>query len=79
VQFFEATLPIKKGQILGRVDIVAANGKVMDSKSLVAVTGMSHTWLSFWVQERGRLGLLMLTAFTLKMLFRAPKVKEKRG
>jgi len=79
VQFFEATLPIKKGQILGRVDIVAANGKVVDSKSLVAVTGMSHTWLSFWVQERGRLGLLMLTAFTLKMLFRAPKVKEKRG
>lgn len=79
VEFFPAILPIKKGEILGKIDIIAPNGKVLESKTLVASKDMSHTWISFWIQERARSIMFILLLFTIRLIVRGKKRETREG
>jgi len=52
VTLFESSLPVKKGDVLGKVEIVTKNGKVIDSKKLFSSEDRALTWSSFWVRNK---------------------------
>jgi D-alanyl-D-alanine carboxypeptidase (penicillin-binding protein 5/6) len=52
ITLFESALPVKKGDVLGKVEIVTKNGKVVDSKKLFASEDRALTWISFWVRYK---------------------------
>jgi D-alanyl-D-alanine carboxypeptidase len=77
VEYFDGQLPIKKGQILGQVQLIVPNGKILETKVLVASKDVPHTWVSFWIKERARAQLFLLLIFTAGIILKNSRKIEK--
>jgi hypothetical protein len=76
VEYFEAKLPIKKGEILGQVQLIVPSGKILDTKVLVASRDAPHTWVSFWVEKRFKALFFVILLVSVGIIFKRTTRQE---
>ncbi|MFZ4772406.1 MAG: D-alanyl-D-alanine carboxypeptidase family protein [Chlamydiia bacterium] len=63
-------VPIQKGEVCGRVEIIAPSGKVIASKSLIAAKGVSHSFQTLAFMYKYQIMLVLLAIFSLAVFLK---------